>query len=95
MKTFIFQITAHVGESNVMLIYSQEYKWNITDVMVEYPIHALARSAMPFTKWRIDDGDDVNGTTYCQYVSYEKGGTLNYLLASWNELDEDGFVKLN
>ena len=53
----------------------------------------MAKAVMPLTDWDIDDGDDNNGTTYCQYVAYTDGSS--YMLASWNEIDErTGSIKL-
>jgi len=48
---------------------------------------------MPFRHWSIDDGDDVVGCTYCQYVSYDDNKE-DYLLASWYEVDEDDCIIL-
>lgn len=94
MNKFVLSITAHVGD-NVMCVFEQEFADNITKYMHELPIYSMVTFNMPCVKWSFDDGEDKTGTNYCQYVCYtgkEKG--KDYLLASWNEIDEKGFVVL-
>lgn len=97
MKTrrFIFSITAHIslerGNETSMVIFEEYANIESTYAYKSNPIYELAHKVMPFVKWEFDDGDDKRGTNYCQYCSYE-AGTDNYLLAAWNEIDENGHV---
>lgn len=86
-KKFNLTITAHVG-NDFMVIYTRDYFFNLTEFMSERPVHALLSYIMPFAKWMLDDGDDKNGTDYCQYVSYENNNPdgNNYLLGAWTEV---------
>lgn len=93
MATFNFSITAHVG-NDMMLLYSNDFNLNITEYDEHHPVLRMTLNAMRFREWTFDDGDDANGTTYCQYVSYDGENKDNYLLAAWVELDENGYVKL-
>ena len=93
MAKFNFSITAHVG-NDMMLLYSNDFNLNVTEYDEHHPVLRMTLNAMRFREWTFDDGDDVNGTTYCQYVSYDKENKNNYLLAAWVELDENGYVKL-
>lgn len=98
MAKFIFNISAHVssnnGNENIMDVFVMETNVNNTLLINDdKPVLQMAKAVMPLTDWDIDDGDDNNGTTYCQYVAYTDGN--NYLLASWNEIDErTGSIKL-
>lgn len=95
MAKFLFSITAHVGNDR-MFVYSQVFPFNFMEFNGQRPVLALTNGLMGFREWVQDAGDDKKGTTYCQYVSYDKDyeGYDHYLLASWYELDENGFVKL-
>lgn len=94
MNKFVLSITAHVGES-IMLVFQQEFADNITKYMRERPVYSMVTFNMPCVKWTLDDGDDKAGTNYCQYVCYtSKDKSKDYLLASWNEVDENGYVVL-
>ena len=94
MAKFNFSITAHVG-NDMMLVYSRDFFCNMADWFAGgSPVFGMCIGTMPYRDWTFDDGDDVKGTTYCQYVSYDKDNHNNYLLAVWTELDENGFVKL-
>jgi len=93
MAKFIFIITAHVG-NDCMLVYSRKHYVNSTEDMGHSPILAMCMSVMGYRNWTFDDGDDIDGSCYCQYVSYDKYNKDNYLLAAWYELDEKGCVKL-
>lgn len=96
MAKFNLSITAHVGnESDIMTIYSKDYDNNVTEDYAYDPIIKMISNLMPcIPLWDEDDGDDVPGTTYCQYTHYEPG-TDNYLLAAWYEIDEtNGCIKL-
>lgn len=89
MARFKFIVTAHVG-NDAMRICSREYDWNITDIANENPIYKMVKIFMPFTStWELDDGEDETGTTYCQYVSYDKHNKDKYLLAVWVGVDEN------
>lgn len=89
MAKFNFSITAHVN-NGAMVIYSKDYVFNVTQFN---SVLTLAELCMPFRHWSIDDGDDVVGCTYCQYVSYDDNKE-DYLLASWYEVDEDDCIIL-
>lgn len=40
-------------------------------------------------EWQIDDGEDVIGTDYVQYVCYpDKKDSKNYVLAVYQQIDE-------
>lgn len=95
MAKFNFSITAHVG-NDMMVVYSQDFPFNFMEFNGQRPVLALTNGLMGFRDWTPDDGDDTKGTTYCQYVSYDKDneGYENYLLAAWYELDENGNIKL-
>ena len=93
MAKFNFSITAHVGD-DAMLVFSATYLENFTNHLGKNPVMELAGAAMPYRDWTFDDGDDANGTNYCQYVSYDGDNHANYLLAVWTELDENGCMKL-
>lgn len=98
MAKFIFNISAHVssnnGNENIMDVFVMETNVNNTLLINDdKPVLQMAKAVMPLTDWDIDDGDDNNGTTYCQYVAYTDGSS--YMLASWNEIDErTGCIKL-
>lgn len=95
MARFNFMITVHVGNDldNVMVVASQDFDMNFTTMFDKTPILKMAQGYMGFRHWQLDDGADVPGTSYCQYVSYNEDKNEGYILASWNELDEKGFVK--
>lgn len=95
MNKFNLSITAHT-EKDIMLLYEKEFEWNITNDMKELPIRSMIQHLMPCIKWKIDDGKDYCGTNYCTYACYTRKDKdhLEYLLASWNEIDEKGFVVL-
>jgi len=94
MAKFTLSITAHVG-NDAMLICSREYNFNRTALYKENPVFRMICDLMPcIDTWDEDDGDDRPGTSYCQYTHYEPG-TDNYLLAAWNDIDEEtGTIKL-
>jgi len=95
MAKFNFSITAHIG-NDMMLICSKDFDFNVSKVAPHdsHPVYEMCKIMMGFKEWTFDDGDDFGGTTYCQYVSYDKDNRDNYLLAVWTELDQNGFVKL-
>lgn len=95
MAKFNFVITVHVGNDldNVMLVASQDFDMNFTMMFDETPILKMAQGYMGFRHWQFDDGVDAPGTSYCQYVSYNEDKNEGYILASWNEIDEKGFIK--
>ncbi len=86
MAKFNFSITAHVG-NDMMVIYSRDFFFNKTSFAEDGPVFGMCMGTMPYRDWTFDDGDDVKGTTYCQYVSYD-GSNRNYLLAVWCKVDE-------
>ena len=94
MAKFNFSITAHVGDG-MMLLYSNDFNLNVTEYDEHHPVLRMTLNAMRFREWTFDDGNDSNGTTYCQYVSYDGDNHDNYLLAVWCEVDEEsGCIKL-
>ena len=93
MAKFNFSITAHIGD-DMMLVYSRDFFYNTTVFADCSPVFDICIGTMPYRDWMFDDGDDVKGTTYCQYVSYDGDNHDNYLLAVWTELDENGCMKL-
>lgn len=95
MAKFNFMITVHVGDNldSIMVVASQDFDMNFTTMFDKTPILKMAQGYMGFRHWVIDDGVDAPGTSYCQYVSYNEDKNEGYILASWNELDEKGFVK--
>ena len=55
----------------------------------------IIRQMMPTVEWLFDDGDTDVGSNYCQYVCYtDKNDDSKYLLATFSEIDDKGFVKL-
>lgn len=94
MAKFNFSITAHI-DNNMMIIYSRDFFFNMTDFAGGSPVFGICKGTMPYRDWIFDDGDDAKGTNYCQYVSYDGDNHDNYLLAAWCEVDEEsGCMKL-
>ena len=93
MEKFNFSITAHVG-NDMMCIYSQDFYFNFMDYNGKRPVIAMINGIIGFRDWVFDDGNDIKGTTYCQYASYNDDNHANYLLAVWCEVDENGCMKL-
>ena len=46
------------------------------------PFLRVLKSMFPVFDWKIDDGDDVYNTNYCQYVAYPESDNGRYILAS-------------
>lgn len=97
MAKFNLSITAHVG-NEVMLIWSKDFDRNIMERTVTGtvgPVLDRLLTLMTCADWQPDDGDDIPGTTYCQYAHYEKDNQANYLIGVWCEVDEQtGCMKL-
>lgn len=95
---YILSITAHTkmddnGNSDSWCLWSKEFDKNITNIGITNhcpPVLDRLLTLMPCGEWTIDDGEDVRGTDYCQYVWYEGNNpeTGNYLLGAWYEIDE-------
>lgn len=85
-------ITAHT-KGDMVTIFEETISFNI--MIHEDAFLDVIKQIMPTIEWKYDDGEIGTGSTYCQYVHYlDKSDNEQYLLASFTEMDEKGFVKL-
>lgn len=94
MRKFQILITANTKNDSV-LIYHETITLNEEQAErgftaypgQRHPFRSWLKSYMPLNDWQLDDGEDTDGSTYCQYVDYTGTDMDKYLLAAWNEID--------
>lgn len=87
MAKFNFMISAINQESCTILV-NNFFDVNITNLFGKYSILKMAVKYFPID-WQFDDGNDSEGTTYCQLVYYpNKDSHDEYMLVTWNEINE-------
>jgi hypothetical protein len=83
MEKYVFSVIAIVKGEDITL-HREEMQMNITFICKKYPVLHMARMVLPFVDWQLDDGEDKEGTDYCQYVFYEdENDKSRYVLATW------------
>lgn len=88
MKRFVFSISA-VTKSDCVELFSDEYEENVTN---EKSVLELVSEKMPtVVNWKLDFGEDVAGSSCCQYVKVlsDERNHDALLLAEWYEVGKD------